>query len=227
MEINRRKYLAGLAAAAVPFRLSAQRPEPQRAPAQSLDLVKAFVIAGHSDQNLARVKEYVAQDPKLVLAAWDWGGGDWETALGGASHIGSREMARYLLSKGARIDTFCAAMLGQREVVAAMVAGNPTVATTAGPHGFTLLYHAAISGYVAIAELLKPLLSEQPKSYTQALGAAVRDGHVGMIRWLFENGEVNPNVPDFQGKRPLTLAISKGFKEVAEELRKHGARESE
>ena len=55
------------------------------------------------------------RDPKLVYASWDGGGGDWETGLGGASHVGSNTMARFLLAKGARIDAFCAAMLGERE----------------------------------------------------------------------------------------------------------------
>ena len=71
----------------------------------------------------------MTRDPKLVLASHDWGDGDWETALGGASHIGSRKMVHYLLSQGACIDGFCAAMLAQREVVAALVAANPSVAT--------------------------------------------------------------------------------------------------
>ena len=208
-------------------RIKPLRPEPQRGPRQDLALVQAFVQAGHADRNLARVQEYLSQDPKLVLAAWDWGGGDWETALGGASHTGSREMARYLLSQGARIDTFCAAMLGERQVVAALVASNPSVVVVKGPHGYTLLYHAAISGDVAIAEILKPHLGSQPRLYSQALTAAVRDGHLAMTRWLFANGEVDPNAEDALGKRPLTTALEKGFQEVAQELRRNGARESD
>src|SRR5258707_10904983 len=50
-----------------------------------------------------------------------------ETALGGAAHTGSREMAQYLLSQGARIDSFCAAMLGEHQVIASLVASNPSV----------------------------------------------------------------------------------------------------
>jgi len=82
------------------------------------DLVSEFV--GHAHGNLQRVRELLQQEPGLLNAAWDWGGGDWETALGGASHTGSREMALLLLEKGARIDSFCAAMLGERDVVAAL-----------------------------------------------------------------------------------------------------------
>jgi len=203
------------------------RPEPKRGPRQDLALVAAFVGAGHGDRNLDRVKEYLDQDPKLVYATHDWGEGDWETAPGGAAHTGRRTMARYLLSRGARIDSFCAAMLAQRDVLAALVAADPSVVTAKGPHGYTLLYHVAIGGDVAIANLLKPHLGPQPRAYTQALSAAVRDGHLEMTKWLFENGEVDANLPDALGKRPLTLALEKGFQNVADELRRHGARESE
>jgi len=48
-----------------------------------------------------------------------------------------------------------------------------------------------------------------------------------MTKWLFENGEVDPNLPDALGKLPLTLALEKGFQNVADELRRHGGRESE
>src|SRR5690242_21892720 len=60
-----------------------------------LKLGVAFVGAGHN--NLPSVKELVAQEPNLVVASWDWGGGDWETALGGASHTGRRDIAEFLL----------------------------------------------------------------------------------------------------------------------------------
>jgi hypothetical protein len=233
---NRRTLIAaGLVAAARPLRTQPQdaapavppkpvRPEPNRGARQDLDLIKAFVGAGHANKNLDVVKEMLAKDSKLVLAAWDWGAGDWETALGGASHTGSRDMARFLLEQGARIDSFCAAMLGERQVVAALIAANPAAVATRGPHGYTLLYHVAISGDVAMAEMLKPHLEPRPGIYNQALTAAVRDGHLEMTSWLLNNGAGNPNVEDALGKRPLEMAMEKGFTAVAEELRKHGAR---
>jgi ankyrin repeat protein len=235
-KLNRRAVLslgvAASAAAAVPYASAQQsdvqpiRPEPKRGARQDLELVRSFVGAGHKDANIAQVKELLDRDPKLVFASHDWGEGDWETALGGASHTGSREMARYLLSRGARIDSFCAAMLAERDVLAALVAANPSVATSRGPHGYTLLYHVATGGDVVMADLLKPHLGTQPRSYTQALSAAVRDGHLAMTKWLFEHGDVDPNIEDALGRRPLSLAIAKGFQSVADELRKHGARES-
>ena len=194
----------------------------QRGPLD-LKLVSAFVGAGHN--NLPRVKELVAQEPNLVFASWDWGGGDWETALGGASHTGRRDIAQYLLSQGARIDAFCAAMLGESDVLKALVALNPSVTAAKGPHGYTLLYHAAISGEVAIAEALKPQIPPNAKDYNQALSAAARDGRFEMTKWLLENGVTDPNVPDGFNKTALMFAVEEKFPEIEAVLRSHGARE--
>ena len=188
---------------------------------QELALVYAFVGAGHG--NLEKVKQLLVQDSHLIYASRDWGGGDWETALGGAAHTGHREIAEYLLSQGARIDSFSAAMLGEREVLRALVAANPSVATTKGPHGYTLLYHAATGGDVAIAEAIKPLLPSQAKDYNQALSAAGRGGHLEMTRWLLDNGVTDPNVPDGFNKTALMFATEKKFPEIETLLRSHGA----
>ena len=189
----------------------------------NLQLVFAFVRAGHND--LGRVKELIDQEPRLVVASWDWGGGDWETALGGASHTGHREIAELLLASGARIDAFCAAMLGERDVVLALLKAGPSIATTKGPHGYTLLYHAAISGDVSIAEALKPLLPPKATDYNQALSAAARGGHLAMTRWLLDNGVTDPNVPDGFNKTALMFAVEKQFPDIEAELRAHGAHE--
>lgn len=48
------------------------------------------------------VQELLAQEPALINNAWDWGGGDWETGLGAAAHMGRHDIANYLLKNGAR-----------------------------------------------------------------------------------------------------------------------------
>lgn len=242
--MNRRVFLTSSLAAATGFalRLPAAEPatpspaptpakkpapgsEPVRGPRQNLDLVFAFVQAGHG--NLPKLKELTAQNPALVRAGWDWGDGDWETALGGAAHIGHRDCARFLLSQGARIDAFSAAMLGARDALGGLIAADPATATTKGPHGYTLLYHAAISGDTAMADFIKPHLAPDARDYTQALSAAIRDGHLAMTKWLFANGPVNPNTRDALDRRPLAVALAKGHTEIADELRRHGAREAD
>lgn len=99
-------------------------------------------LVGASHFNLARVKELVEPRPELARAMWDWGFGDWETALGAASHVGRFDIAKYLISKGARPDIFTFAMLGAHVAVKAMVEASPGIQTTAGPHGISLLQHA-------------------------------------------------------------------------------------
>ena len=64
------------------------------------ELVQQFVGNAHGD--LDRVRELLEEEPGLLHAAWDWGGGDWETALGAAAHMGRKDIALYLLEQGAR-----------------------------------------------------------------------------------------------------------------------------
>lgn len=125
---------------------------PDRGPRLDPDLVREFVIAGHG--NLDRTRELLDQHPALINAAWDWGGGDWETALGGASHMGNRPIADLLLSRGARMDVFCAAMTGKLEIVRAFLADDPKVVDLKGPHGIPLVRHAQAGKQDAVVELL-------------------------------------------------------------------------
>lgn len=116
-----------------------------------LAVVKEFVAVSHGD--FARVQELLAQEPRLVNATWDWGGGDWETGLGAASHTGQRDIALFLLAHGARLDIFAAAMLGHLEVVQAAVAALPDLPKVPGPHGIPLINHAKVGGEPAQAVL--------------------------------------------------------------------------
>ena len=111
--------------------------------------MKAFVVAAHA--NLQRTKELLELQPGLLNSSWDWGGGDFETALGGASHMGNREIAQYLLEKGARMDLFAAAMLGMVEVIRKAVEAFPGIHKSLGPHKIPLIAHAQKGGPAAAA----------------------------------------------------------------------------
>jgi hypothetical protein len=119
----------------------AELPKP---PPLSTDKVKAIV--SHAHRSLDEVKKLVTEDPLLVNATWDWGGGDFETPLQSAAHTGRREIAEFLLSQNARPDLFAAAMLGQLDVIKAAITANPAAASIPGPHGFTLLHCAKQGG---------------------------------------------------------------------------------
>ncbi len=119
--------------------------------------VQDFIIYAHFDLNMT--KSLLEKEPGLINAMMDWGGGDWETALGGASHMGQRAIVEFLLEKGARIDIFCAAMMGQFEAVKAFLTLQPKLIDAIGPHKFTLHHHAKVGGKEAekVLEYLQSL----------------------------------------------------------------------
>lgn len=134
-----------------PVSAAEQAAPPDVFPLHPPEMVREVVGVAHF--NLKRLKELVDARPALSRAAVDWGFGDWEDALGAASHVGNREIAEYLISKGARPTLFSAAMLGQLEVVKAFVTAQPGIQRTPGPHGIPLLAHARAGGKPAAAVL--------------------------------------------------------------------------
>lgn len=140
-------------------------------PMHPYEVVRETVGASHN--NLARVKELVGRQPALARAAVDWGFGDWEDALGAASHVGNREIAEFLLANGARPSIFSAAMLGQLDVVKAFIAASPGIEATHGPHSITLLRHAQAGGDAAkpVFDYLSTLPGADRKPDTQPLAA--------------------------------------------------------
>lgn len=108
----------------------------------SMDDAMVSSIVGASHGNFDKVKELVTARPELAGASWDWGFGDWETALGAASHVGRKDIAELLMSHGARPDIFTFTMLGMLKSVQEIIETVPGIQTHAGPHGITLLQHA-------------------------------------------------------------------------------------
>ena len=111
-----------------------------RYPSLNDEMVSSVVGASHF--SIDKVKELVSRRPELAGAAWDWGFGDWETALGAASHVGRRDIAEFLMSRGARPDIFTYTMLGMQKSVQEIIETVPGIQSHPGPHGITLLQHA-------------------------------------------------------------------------------------
>jgi hypothetical protein len=159
MEANHRRLFlqkATLTAGSVLFgSVAGNSFQKEKPPALSAELVKDFVIAGHG--NIQKVKEMLAITPTLLNASWDWGNGDFESAIEGAGHVGNRELAEYLLSQGARLNIFAAAMLGKIDIVKSTLTAFPDLKTSKGPHGLMLIHHATKGGESAkeVLEYLK------------------------------------------------------------------------
>ncbi|WP_298760472.1 hypothetical protein [uncultured Psychroserpens sp.] len=108
------------------------------------ELVYQFVAKAHGD--FSTVKSMLAKTPSLLNATHDWGGGDFETALGAASHIGHTEIAEYLIANGARFNMFSAAMLGDLGIIQQLLVKYPKLIDAKGPHGLDLIHHANAGG---------------------------------------------------------------------------------
>lgn len=115
------------------------------------ELVQKFIIAAHGD--FAEVKRLLGVEPNLLHAVINWNKGDWESGLGAAAHTGNRDIVEWLLEKGARMDIFAAAMLGELGIVKEIIARQPSALHAAGPHGIPLIRHAQIGGEQAAAVL--------------------------------------------------------------------------
>lgn len=147
-----------------------------RYPAISDSIVSEVVGVSHFD--LDRLKTLVDKRPELARAAWDWGFGDFETAIGAASHVGRKDIVEYLLQKGARPDLFTFAMLGDYETVKSMLTTLPVLQKTTGPHGITLLQHAKTGS--ASKDLSKEKKEEYNAliQYLESLKEAVQEKYI-------------------------------------------------
>lgn len=184
----------------------------------SQELIGEFVQAAHFNPD--KVRGLHQCHPALLNARWDK---YQETALEAAAHMGQVTTARYLLAKGAPLDICAAAMLGETEKVAEFLEADPSLYQAKGAHGISLIYHAALSGETAIAELLHN--QGDLEGLDAALHGATRFGHTGMLAWLLANGASDINVKNFEDKTPLQVAEDNDNQEIVDLLRQYGAKD--
>jgi len=173
-------------------------------------LTMRFVNSAHFSLN--DVSNMLREEPQLANACVDWGGGDFETALGASSHMGRRDIASILLEHGARKDIFYAAMSGDSKVVTAFVTGDSDIVKVAGPHGLTLMYHAVFSKDLDLVAFLQ---SQGAAVGNNDIEAAVMAGSYEMAEWLLDNGAKYNGSPAFNGKNGAESARENGSERIA------------
>lgn len=166
--LNRSRFikttLTGAAALFLPPPLlKAQNQEPERPAQIKLEIVKEFVGVSHG--KFDRMKEMLENDHLLLHVSYDWGGGDYESGIEAAGHVGNKEIAAYLLAKGARYNVYLASMLGHLDIIKQVLTSNPQLLNSKGPHGFTMLHHAIKGGEEskAVATYLQSLGAKETK----------------------------------------------------------------
>jgi ankyrin repeat protein len=182
-------------------------------PALEQSLIDEFVGVCHGD--LERVKTLLAAHPGLVHGNASW----VETGIQAAAQTGRVDIVEYLLAAGAALDICTAAMLGQRDQVAAFLQKDPGQSQARGAHGIPVMYFPAIRGHQEIAALLLDNGADinAGAGGNTALHGAVLFGQVEMVRWLLEH-TANPGLLDYNGKTALELARGNGQTAIAELL---------
>jgi ankyrin repeat protein len=185
------------------------------------ETVRDFVIASHF--NLPRVQELLAQEPTLLTAQHQWGENDFEDGLGAAAHVGNQEIARFFLAQGVASNICVVAMLGDDVEFTRLLAQDPTLANAHGAHQIPLVFHVALGGNTRIAQALADVVPVADVEF--ALLAATMKNRLEMVQWLLDYGVSDLNVPNYEGKTSLKIAIEQGFSAIADVLRSHGAGE--
>ena len=157
---------------------------PDSFPTTAPELAQQIVGASHFD--LAKVEALLKSNPSLARASWDWGFGDWETAIGAASHMGRGDIIEVLIEHGATPTVFTWAALDQIDVVRAICVAHPGLQSQWGPHGITLLKHAEAGKANRVIDYLQELGGADQPQTEVVLSDAEKSPYIGT--YDFGNG---------------------------------------
>lgn len=177
-------------------------------------------LVGNAHGNLTEVQQVLAANPGWVNSSAVWN----ETPIQAAAHLGNRQIAEYLLDRGAPLDVFVAAMLGRRDDVERFIESDPELIHARGVHDMPLLYFAAAGHQQDVAEWLLQRGADvnDGRGQNTALHAAVALDHPAMARWLLDRG-ADVHALDYENKTPLEVSIEQNRSEIAEPLRQRDA----
>jgi uncharacterized protein len=163
----------------------------------------------------------LGENPSLLAVQHQWGENDYEDGLGAASHVGNRPIAEFFLERDVPLTICAAAMLGRTAEVQTFLKADAAQANAGGAHGISLMFHAAMSGDTALADLLKA--AGCTEGYSFAVHGAIAHGHLDMTRWLVDNGATDLQIANHEGKSPLKKALEGQHTPIADLLRARGA----
>jgi hypothetical protein len=224
MEIHRREFTAVLAGA--PGVVLAQNSAPSRPAPIELDLVKDWIGKAHQ-RKIEPMTDLLNREPGLLQSSWDWGSGDWESAMQAAAHTGSRDMALFLIDRGARVDLFAATMLGELTLLKLSLETFPGAIQVRGAHGIPLLSHA-VAGETPARKVVDFLLARgvdvnaRHNNGMTALMIAAQTGQKDTVQLLLSKG-ADPKAKASNGNTALGLSVKRGDTSITQALKDAGA----
>lgn len=182
-------------------------------------VIDEFVGASHGD--LARVEELTELYPAVIHTTSSWG----ETPMGAAAHCGNVPIVRFLLARGVGLEIFAATVLDMRDQVEWFLDDDPTLVNAPGAHAIPLLSHAVAAGHAEIVHLILTRGGDVNAGKTShtPLHAAAFFGQTAIAERLIAAG-ADLNATDHRDRTPLQIAEESDQTEIAELLRRHGAK---
>jgi len=224
MKTDRRAFTAVLAG--MPSLVLAQNTAAARPAPIDLDLVKDWIGKAHQ-RKIEPMTELLTREPGLIQSSWDWGSGDWESAMQAAAHTGSRDMALFLIDRGARVDLFAATMLGELGLLKTSIETFSGAIHVRGAHGIPLLSHA-VAGETPARKIVDFLLARgvdvnaRHNNGMTALMIAVQTGQRETVQLLLGKG-ADAKVKASNGNTALALSLKRGDTAITQALKDAGA----
>ena len=187
-----------------------------------MDLQQDFLTAIKAGE-AQKVAELLDQEPGLVNAHTESG----LPAVLLATYYGQPAIAELLAARGAQLDIFAAAAIGNLERVSALLDDDPGLANAFAGDGFQPLGLASFFGHLPVVELLLARgaevnsASDNPQR-VMPLHSAVAHRYLEIARQLVAAG-ADVNAVQADDFTPLHEAAQNGQREMAELLLEAGA----
>jgi uncharacterized protein len=173
--------------------------------------------------DLGRVRDLLEADPTLVDARTEGG----VSAVVVAAYYGRGAIADLLVARGAALDVFAAAALGDVDRLVALIGTDRQLVESRSPDGWTPLHLAAHFGQPAAARALLDAGAEVEARSSNAMAntalhAALAGRHRDVAELLLGHG-ADPNARQHGGFTALQAAAQHGDLAMIELLLAHGA----